>query len=166
MSMVLNSLHFRFQKLGGFPQWQGPLTRDLFLSGSRAGAVTHSENRFLQCSRRQCTPCKKSSQIKTEILADSYQGLRFRKPTNVPAKSTWSHTGILHFYKTNFGGRKLEHYSPTSVLLTSELYRAQRRTWAPNFFILFLVRIAGAMCSNIDDCDEGRSSLFFKGDFL
>ena len=77
---------------------------------------------------------------------------------------------IRVFYKTNFGGRKLEHHSPTSVLVTSESYRAQRRPWAPSFSLairlLFLVRIAGAMYSNIDDCDEGGFSFPYKVDFL
>ena len=56
------------------------------------------------------------------------------------------------------------------MLITSESYRAQRRPRAPSFSLavrlLFLVRIAGAMYSNIDDCDEGRSSLSFIGDLL
>ena len=73
---------------------------------------------------------------------------------------------IRVFYKTNFGGRKLEHHSSTSVLVTWESYRAQRRPWAPSFSLairlLFLIRIAGAMYSNIDDCDEGWSSLPYK----
>ena len=46
----------------------------------------------------------------------------------------------------------------------------RNRRWAPSFSgavcLLFLVRMAGAMYSNIDDCDGGRSSLSLKNDFL
>ena len=42
-------------------------------------------------------------------------------------------------------------------------FRAQRRPWVPSFSLavrlLFLVRISGAMYSNISDCDEGPSTL-------
>ena len=42
------------------------------------------------------TPAKKLT-IKTEFLADSIKGLRFQKPTNVPAKLTSPHKiGLIH----------------------------------------------------------------------
>ncbi len=41
-----------------------------------------------------------------------------------------------------------------------EEHRAQRRPWTPSFSgavrLLLLMRVAGAMYSNISDCDEGR----------
>ncbi len=40
------------------------------------------------------------------------------------------------------------------------MHRAQRRPWVPSFSlavrIILLVRIAGAMYTNISDCDEGQ----------
>ena len=71
------------------------------------------------------------------------------KPISPPAAR---HTGISQEQL------RRKNHSPTSVLVTSESYWAQRRPWAPSFslaVLLFLVRIAGA---NIDDCDEGRST--------
>lgn len=68
------------------------------------------------------------------------QTIRFRGPTNVqtvPEKPPLPrHSGILQ----------------------DQLRRAQRRPWTPSYSlavrILFLVRVAGAMYSNISDCDE------------
>lgn len=64
-------------------------------------------------------------------------------------------------YRTSFGGRTF--FLPLPCSFTQESYRAQRRPWTPRFSLalrlLFLVRIAGAMYSNINDCDEGGSSL-------
>ncbi|KAF8167320.1 glycosyltransferase family 22 protein [Crassisporium funariophilum] len=73
-------------------------------------------------------------------MASQVQELRFRGPTNVPSKPkpppAPRHAGILQ----------------------DQLRRAQRRPWAPSFSlavrILFLIRVSGAMYSNIDDCDE------------
>lgn len=73
-------------------------------------------------------------------MSSQTQNLRFRRPTNVPEKPISApaarHTGILQ----------------------DQLRRAQRRPWTPSFSLairlLFLVRVAGAMYSNIDDCDE------------
>ena len=120
---------------------------------------------------------------KTEFLADSSRRALFAVPEcrikgcafgnqRTCQKSRYQHQLLVIrvFYKTNFGGRKREYHSPTSVLVTSESYRAQRRPWTPSFSLavrlLFLVRISGATYSNIDDCDEGRSSLSFIGDLL
>ena len=64
------------------------------------------------------------------------------KPISPPAAR---HTGISQEQL------RRKNHSPTSVLVTSESYWAQRRPWAPSFslaVLLFLVRIAGA---NIDD---------------
>ncbi|KAG6814143.1 hypothetical protein H0H92_002138 [Tricholoma furcatifolium] len=65
------------------------------------------------------------------------QHVRLRRPPQPPATpAPTRHTGVLQ----------------------DQLRRAQRRPWTPSFSlavrILLLVRIAGAMYSNIDDCDE------------
>ncbi|KAF8910176.1 glycosyltransferase family 22 protein [Gymnopilus junonius] len=74
------------------------------------------------------------------MSAPQTQSLRFRRPTTEqekpkPVKPS-RHTGILQ----------------------DQLRRAQRRPWVPSFSLavrlLFLLRIAGAMYSNISDCDE------------
>ncbi|KAH9486228.1 Alpha-1,2-mannosyltransferase ALG9 [Psilocybe cubensis] len=73
-------------------------------------------------------------------MSSNVQELRFRGPTNSQQKPkpppAPRHTGILQ----------------------DQLRRAQRRPWAPSFSlavrILFLIRISGAMYSNINDCDE------------
>ena len=166
MSMVLNSLHFRFQKLGGFPvfpQWQGPLTRDLFLSGSRAGAVTHSENRVHVGS---APPAKNAHKLKLKFWQTRIKGCAFG---NQRTYQQSQHDLIRVFYIFTRPASEVEN---SNIILLLPYY-LPRNYIGPNvdhgllnFFILFLVRIAGAMCSNIDDCDEGRSSLFFKGNFL
>ncbi|KDR85775.1 hypothetical protein GALMADRAFT_52757 [Galerina marginata CBS 339.88] len=73
-------------------------------------------------------------------MSSGTQELRFRKPTNKEEKPKAApaarHTGILQ----------------------DQLRRAQRRPWIPSFSlavrILFLIRVSGAMYSNISDCDE------------
>ena len=126
--------------------------------------------------------CNATLTSKTEFLADFSRSTWFSVPEcrikgyafgnqQTCQKSRYQRQLLVIrvFYKTNFGGRKLEYHSPTSVLVTSESYRAQRRPWTPSFSLavrlLFLVRISGAMYSNIDDCDEGRSRLPFKSHF-
>ncbi|KAF7307149.1 Glycosyltransferase family 22 protein [Mycena indigotica] len=68
--------------------------------------------------------------------ASGVQHIRLRRPEPVSAKPQPRHTGILQ----------------------DQLRRAARRPWNPSFSlavrILLLVRFAGAMYSNIDDCDE------------
>ncbi|KAF9567750.1 glycosyltransferase family 22 protein [Agrocybe pediades] len=72
-------------------------------------------------------------------MSSQVQSLRFRGPTNVEKPKpppVPRHAGILQ----------------------DQLRRAQRRPWAPSFSlalrIMLLVRVAGAMYSNISDCDE------------
>ncbi|KAF9486554.1 glycosyltransferase family 22 protein, partial [Pholiota conissans] len=73
-------------------------------------------------------------------MSSQVQNLTFRRPTNVQAKPEAPpvprHSGILQ----------------------DQLRRANRRPWVPSFSlavrILLLIRTAGAMYSNISDCDE------------
>ncbi|RDB28713.1 Alpha-1,2-mannosyltransferase ALG9 [Hypsizygus marmoreus] len=70
-------------------------------------------------------------------MSSGVQNIRLRHPETKPATpKPPRHTGILQ----------------------DQLRRAQRRPWSPGFSlavrILLLVRVAGAMYSNIDDCDE------------
>lgn len=74
------------------------------------------------------------------IMSD-VQHIRLRRPE--PEKKTQQparHTGILQ----------------------DQLRRAARRPWNPSFSlavrILLLIRVTGAMYSNIDDCDEGAQA--------
>ncbi|GLB35861.1 putative mannosyltransferase [Lyophyllum shimeji] len=65
------------------------------------------------------------------------QHITFRRPQSKPAApKPKRHTGILQ----------------------DQLRRAQRRPWTPSFSLAFriflLIRVTGAMYSNIDDCDE------------
>ncbi|KAF7302752.1 Mannosyltransferase [Mycena chlorophos] len=73
----------------------------------------------------------------TLVMASDVQHIRLRRPEPAPSKPQPArHTGILQ----------------------DQLRRAARRPWNPSFSlavrILLLVRFAGAMYSNIDDCDE------------
>ncbi|KAF8640902.1 hypothetical protein AX17_000550 [Amanita inopinata Kibby_2008] len=70
-------------------------------------------------------------------MSSGVQHLRLRRPEPVqPKPQPARHTGILQ----------------------DKLRRAQRRPWSPSFSFAFrailLMRVAGAMYSNIDDCDE------------
>ncbi|OSD06116.1 glycosyltransferase family 22 protein [Trametes coccinea BRFM310] len=68
------------------------------------------------------------------------QTISFRRPTNKPAESTAKP-------KNRHGG-----------LLQDQLRRAQRAPWCPSWSaalrILLLIRVAGAMYTGIQDCDE------------
>lgn len=74
-------------------------------------------------------------------MASNVQTLRFRGPTNKPAPVTDVKP------KNRHGG-----------ILQDQLRRAQKGPWVPSFStalrILLLVRVTGAMFSNIQDCDE------------
>ncbi|KAF5385061.1 hypothetical protein D9615_001258 [Tricholomella constricta] len=70
-------------------------------------------------------------------MSSGVQHIRLRRPVPKPAEPKPArHTGILQ----------------------DQLRRAQRRPWIPSFSLairlLMLIRITGAMYSNIDDCDE------------
>jgi len=73
-------------------------------------------------------------------MASNTQNLRLRRPEQLkpnPTPAPARHTGILQ----------------------DQLRRSARRPWNPSFSlavrILLIVRVAGAMYSNIQDCDEG-----------
>ncbi|KAG5647748.1 hypothetical protein DXG03_008471 [Asterophora parasitica] len=70
-------------------------------------------------------------------MSSGVQHIRLRRPEPKPAEPKPArHSGILQ----------------------DQLRRAQRRPWTPSFSlairVFMLIRIAGAMYSNIDDCDE------------
>jgi alpha-1,2-mannosyltransferase len=72
-------------------------------------------------------------------MTSNVQHIRLRRPEpQAPSKQIPRHSGILQ----------------------DQLRRSARRPWNPSFSlavrILLLARVAGAMYSNIDDCDEGR----------
>lgn len=58
---------------------------------------------------------------------------------------------------------RLNHFRE---LANNKLYRNARPPWSPSFSVAFrillLVRVVGAMYSNIDDCDEGLSRIIIS----
>ena len=65
-------------------------------------------------------------------------------------------SGIQESYKINFEGK----FPFSSLRVFKHFIRSAKRPWNPSFSmairILLLVRVAGAMYSNISDCDEGK----------
>jgi len=67
--------------------------------------------------------------------------------------------GMLAYSKTSLEGKVLYRNPPRSG--AKDKNRAQRPPWTPSFSIavrlLLLIRVSGAMYSNINDCDEGTA---------
>ena len=82
-----------------------------------------------------------SSLSATMNLAPGTQTLTFRRPTTANKEE------------------KPKSSIPKNTLLHEQI-RKTHRPWIPSFSlalrILLLIRVAGAMYSNMDDCDEGR----------
>ena len=94
-------------------------------------------------------------------MSSNTQTLRLRKPeqskptTVTPAR----HTGILQDQLRRWTNSQAH----SGAYLTSPI-RSAKRPWNPSFSlavrILLMIRVAGAMYSNIQDCDEGTRSLY------
>lgn len=124
------------------------------------------------------------SQSKTENLVDPlrclvcctrmlYEGLHFWKPTDVQEKPisppAAHHTNILQDqlwrWKTQTSFSYF-HIGYLGIIAQCRPCRTKPPSFSLSVRLLFLAHIGGAMYSNIDDCDEGRSSLSIKDDFL
>jgi alpha-1,2-mannosyltransferase len=82
------------------------------------------------------------SALSSSATMSGAQEIRFRRPTNVPQEKKEPKTPI------------------ENNQIFKEQVRKTHRPWTPSFSlavrVLFLVRVAAAMYSNIDDCDEGE----------
>ncbi|KAJ3504710.1 hypothetical protein NLJ89_g7791 [Agrocybe chaxingu] len=78
-------------------------------------------------------------------------------------------SGVEHitFKRPTNNGQRTKPTQPRHTgILQDQLRRAQRRPWVPTFSlavrILALIRVSGAMYSNINDCDEGQIYNFWE----